>query len=117
MYGRKYETIKIHVLKKAEYSKWKVKMLMYLEATDHDYLDRIYDGPYIPKKLVGQTETVPKHYIQKTKSEWTPEEKAQILKEAKVKNILHSSLDVVMSNRVIACSSAKEIWDSLETQC
>lgn len=113
----KYESIKIHVLKKAEYSTWRVKMLMYLEATDPDYLDRINDGPYIPKRLVSQTDTVPEHYVQKTKKEWTPEEKAEVLRDAKVKNILHNSLDAVMSNRVIACRTAKEIWDTLETQC
>ena len=92
-------------------------MLMYLEATDPDYLDRIYDGPYVPKRLVARTEELPEHYVQKIKTEWTTEEKTQVLKDAKVKNILHNSLDVVMSNRVIACTTAKEIWETLETQC
>ena len=40
-----------------------------------------------------------------------------MLKDAKVRNILHNSLDSVMSNRVIAYKTAKEIWDALETQC
>ncbi|XP_074323902.1 uncharacterized protein LOC141660816 [Apium graveolens] len=39
-----------------------------------------------------------------------------MLKDAKIRNILHNSLDNVMSNRVIACKTAKEIWDALETQ-
>ena len=113
----KYESIKIPVLKRTEYTTWRVRMLMYLEATDPSYLDRINEGPYIPKRLVSQTETVPEHYVPKVKSEYSQEEKAEILKEAKVKNILHNSLDAVMSNRVIACKTAKEIWDTLETQC
>lgn len=85
MYGRKYETIKIHVLKKAEYSKWKVKMLMYLEAADLEYLDMMNDGSYVPKKMVLLTPTVPEHYIIRDKKEWTPEEKAEVLKNAKVR--------------------------------
>ncbi|KAK1360650.1 hypothetical protein POM88_045124 [Heracleum sosnowskyi] len=113
----KYESMKILILKKTEYPTWKVKMLMYLDAMDPDYLDRIRDGPYIPTRIVAQTNTVPEHYVVKVKSEWTPEEKADVLRDAKIKNILHNSLDVVVSNRVIACKSAKEIWDTLETQC
>ncbi|KAL8094142.1 hypothetical protein AgCh_035852 [Apium graveolens] len=53
----------------------------------------------------------------KEKSEWTPEEKVAMLKDAKVRNILHNSLDSVMSNRVIAYKTAKEICDALKTQC
>ncbi|KAK1358784.1 hypothetical protein POM88_043258 [Heracleum sosnowskyi] len=113
----KYESMKIPILKISEYPTWRVKMLMYLEAMDPDYLDRILDGPYIPTKFVERTDTVPEHYVVKGKSEWTPEEKAHVLREPKIKNILHNSLDAVMSNRVIACKSSKEIWDTLETQC
>ena len=90
---------------------------MYLEATDPSYLERINEGPYVPKRLVSQTETVPEHYVPKVKSKYSLEEKAEVLKKAKVKNILHNSLDTIMSNRVIACKTAKEIWDTLETQC
>ncbi|KAK1394762.1 hypothetical protein POM88_013818 [Heracleum sosnowskyi] len=113
----KYESMKIPILKKSEYPAWRVKMMMYLEAMDPDYLDKIRDGPYIPTRIIERTETVFEHYVVKAKSEWTPEEKAHVLREPKIKNILHSSLDSVMSNRVIACKSAKEIWDTLETQC
>ena len=39
------------------------------------------------------------------------------MKDVKVKTIVHNSLDHVMSNRVIACRTAKEIWDTVEVQC
>ena len=117
----KYEHIRIPVLKKSDYSTWKVKMLMFLEATDPDFIDRINDGPHEPKKLVPAAVvdgiTVPEHYVAKDKFEWTSEEKIDVLKDAKVKNILHNSLDEVLSNRVITCKTAKEIWDALEVQC
>ncbi|KAL8120134.1 hypothetical protein AgCh_017316 [Apium graveolens] len=40
-----------------------------------------------------------------------------IAKDAKVRHLLHSAIDNVMSNRVINCKTAKEIWDALETRC
>ena len=117
----KYENIRIPVLNKSEYTTWKVKILMFLEATDPDFLDRINDGPHEPKKLVSAAVvdgiTVPEHYVAKDKFEWTSEEKADVLKDTKVKNILHNSLDDVLSNRVITCKTSKEIWDALEVQC
>ena len=117
MSGNKYENFKILVLKKTEYSSWRVKMLMYLEASDPDYIDKINDGPYLPRKIVPHTATEPKHFIFKEKSEWFPEDKIKALKNVKVKTILHNSLDHVMSNRVITCRTTKEIWDALEIQC
>ena len=88
-------------------------MLMFLEATDPDFLDRINDGPHEPKKLVLATVvdgiTIPEQYVAKDRFEWTSEEKTDVLTDAKVKNILHNSLDEVLSNRVITCKIAKEI--------
>lgn len=92
-------------------------MLMYLETADPDFIDRITNGPHVPKKRVPQEGTTLEHYLDKMKAEMTQEEKLEVLKDATVKNILHNSLDVVMSNRVIACKTSKEIWDTLEVQC
>ena len=117
MFGNKYENFKILVLKKTEYSTWRVNMLMYLEASDPDYIDRINDRPYLPRKIVPQTATKPEHFIIKEKSEWSPEDKIEVLKDVKVKTILHNIVDHVMSNMVIACRTTKEIWDALEIQC
>ena len=74
-------------------------MLMYLEASDPDYIDRINDGPYLPRKIVPQIATEPEQFIIKEKSEWSPEDKIEDMKDVKVKTILHNSLDHVMSNR------------------
>ncbi|XP_074374229.1 uncharacterized protein LOC141714618 [Apium graveolens] len=57
------------------------------------------------------------NYAIKEKSKWSDPEKAAMFKDAKVRNILHNSLNNVMSNRVISCKTTKEIWDALETQC
>ena len=117
----KYETVRVPVLKKDEYSTWKVKMLLALEATDVDYLDRIREGPIVPKKIVPAHQEegveIPDDFIPKLKSEWTDDEKTAVLKDAKVRNLLHNGLDPVMSNIVIACKTAKQVWDTLEIQC
>ena len=96
-------------------------MILALEATDVDYLDRILVGPYVPMKLVSAHQEdgveIPENYVPKIKSEWNAEEKTEVLKDAKVRNLLHNGRDPVMSNRVIACKTAKQIWDTLEIQC
>ena len=117
MSRNKYENFKIPVPKKTEYSTWRVKMLMYLEDLNPDYIDKINDGPYLSRKIVLQTSTEPERFMLKEKNEWSPEEKIEVLKDVKVKTIMHNNLDHVMSNRVIACKLAKEIWDALEIQC
>ena len=55
--------------------------------------------------------------IPKEKKDYTPEDISSINKDAKVKHYLHSALDNAMSNRVIGCKTAKEIWDALEIRC
>ncbi|XP_074342657.1 uncharacterized protein LOC141680289 [Apium graveolens] len=92
-------------------------MLMFLEAIDDAYVEIIKYGPPYPMKYVPMLPDVHEHYTRKEKSKWSDAEKALMLKDAKVRNILHNSLDNVMFNRVIACKTVKEIWDALETQC
>lgn len=57
MSGNKYES-----------NSWKVKMSKFLEATNHEYLGRIYDGPFILSKIAPATPDVSEHYIRKEKS-------------------------------------------------
>ncbi|MGI4673300.1 hypothetical protein ACR2XN_27920, partial [Klebsiella pneumoniae] len=45
------------------------------------------------------------------------EDFSSIAKDAKVRHLLHSALDNVMSNKVINCTTAKDIWDALEVRC
>ncbi|XP_074323489.1 uncharacterized protein LOC141660404 [Apium graveolens] len=117
MSGSKYESIKIPIRKKADYSTWRVKMLMFSEAIDDAYVDIIKRGPPYPMEVVAMTPDFPEHYVRKEKSKWSDPEKDSMLKDAKVRNIIHNSLDNVMFNRVITCKTSKEIWDALETQC
>lgn len=100
----RYETTTVPKIRVSEYPRWKVKMVMFLEATDLEYLDMIYDGPFVPSKLVPETPGVPEHYIPKEKKDWTAEDKTSMIKDAKVRNLLHNSLANVISKRVIRCN-------------
>ena len=113
----RYESIRVPILRASEYPIWKVKMAMFLEATDPEYLERIYEGPHMPTKLSVAVADQPARVVPKDKSEYTSEDIQSIAKDARVRHLLHSALDNVMSNRVIACKTAKDIWDALETRC
>ncbi|KAL8088815.1 hypothetical protein AgCh_038556 [Apium graveolens] len=113
----RYETIRVPILRPSEYAIWKVRMTMFLEATDPEYLDRIKEGPHKPTKLAVAVAGEAAKTVPKEKSDYTAEDIASIAKDAKVRHLLHSAIDNVMSNRVINCKTAKEIWDALETRC
>ncbi|KAL8091792.1 hypothetical protein AgCh_034159 [Apium graveolens] len=78
---------------------------------------RINDGPYKPTKLSVAVVDQPVKTIPKEKGDYIPEDISSIAKDARVRNLLHSAIDNVMSNKVIGCNTAKEIWDALETRC
>ena len=113
----RYETIRVPILRPSEYAIWKVRMTMFLEATDPEYLDRINEGPHKPTKLTVVVTGEAAKSVPKEKSDYTAEDIASIAKDVKVRHLLHSAIDNVMSNRVINCKTAKEIWDALETRC
>ena len=110
--GNKYEGIRIPILKKTEYSTWRVKMLMFLEATDPDYIDTINDGPYIPTKLVGayteNGKSVPEHYVMKEKKEWGAEDKATILKDAKSRTFFIIVLTLLCPTELLDANRQKK---------
>ncbi|KAL8127829.1 hypothetical protein AgCh_014672 [Apium graveolens] len=113
----RYETIRVPILRPSEYPIWKVRMTMFLEATDPEYLDRIKEGPHKPTKLAVAVAGEAAKTVPKERGDYTAEDIASIAKDAKVRHLLHSAIDNVMSNRVINCKTAKEIWDALETRC
>ena len=93
----------------------------HLRATDVDYLDTIRDGPFVPTKLIPamtvDDKIVEEHMVDKSKVEWTKEDKENVLKDAKVINILFNSLDSVLTNYVLSYKTAKEVWDRLQVHC
>ncbi|KAL8104464.1 hypothetical protein AgCh_028619 [Apium graveolens] len=102
---------------KAQSSLLKGEDDLFPEATDPEYLDRIKEGPHKPTKLAVAVAGEAAKTVSKEKSDYTAEDIASIAKDAKVRHLLHSAIDNVMSNRVINCKTVKEIWDALETRC
>ncbi|KAL8108679.1 hypothetical protein AgCh_024951 [Apium graveolens] len=82
----RYEANKVPILKIHEYPIWKVRMAMWLEATDPEYLRRIYDGPHKPMKVVVSLIGEPNKMIDKDRKEYTPEDILSIMKDAKRNN-------------------------------
>ncbi|KAL8101029.1 hypothetical protein AgCh_033056 [Apium graveolens] len=74
-------------------------------------------GPQKPTKLSVVVAGELAKSVPKEKSDYTAEDISSIAKDAKVRHLLHSAIDNVMSNRVINCKTAKEIWDASETRC
>ncbi|KAL8091834.1 hypothetical protein AgCh_034188 [Apium graveolens] len=81
------------------------------------HLDKINEVPHKPTKLSVIVADQPTQTVPKEKSDYTAEDISSIAKDAKVRYLLHSAIDNVMSNRVINYKTAKEIWDALETRC
>ncbi|KAL8114593.1 hypothetical protein AgCh_021454 [Apium graveolens] len=99
LYSIRYETIRVPILRPSEYPIWKVKMAMFLEATDPEYLDRINEGSYKPTKLSVAVADQPTKSIPKEKGDYTAEDISSIAKDARVRHLLYSAIDNVMSNR------------------
>ncbi|KAL8133227.1 hypothetical protein AgCh_008622 [Apium graveolens] len=70
----RYEAIRVPILKPSEYPIWKVRMTMFLEATDPEYLDRIHEGPHKPTKLVVVVAGEVAKSVPKEKSDYTAED-------------------------------------------
>ena len=121
MSGNKDGNSKIPMLKSNEYTQWRVKMMHHIEATNIDYLDKIKDGPMfhqnwcLPWLLMQRF--LEEHMVDKSKAEWNKEDKENVLKDAKVRNILFNSLDDVLTNYVLSCKTASEIWNRLQVHC
>ncbi|KAL8098729.1 hypothetical protein AgCh_031462 [Apium graveolens] len=91
----RYETIRVPILRPSE----------------------INEGPHKPTKLSVIVADQPAKTILKEKGEYTAEDISSIAKDARVRHLLHSVIDNVMSNMVINCKTSKKIWDALETRC
>ena len=89
-------------------------------SMDEAYVECIEHGPHIPMKpntSIAQEPAGAPSTIPKLHSEWTPEDIVAVHKEKKAMNILFNGLDSDMFDNVINCSTAKEIWDTVQTIC
>ena len=84
-------------------------MEMFIKSVDINLWDIITDGDHIPSRenAQGIQELIPK-------AEWSVDDRTKIQSCAKAKYLLTCALSKSEYNKVMSCTTAKEIWDRLE---
>ncbi len=90
------------------YTYWKARMRIFIQALDYELWYIITRGPHTPTISIEGT------IIPKPEMDWNENDRRLAQLNAKGINILYCSLDVSEFNRISRCISAKEIWDKLE---
>ena len=92
----------------SNYTYWKARMKIFIQALNYDMWSIIVNGPHTPTKIIDGVESA------KSEKEWDEVDKKMAQLNAKAMNVLYCALDANEFNRISTCSSAKEIWDRLE---
>ncbi|XP_042984783.1 uncharacterized protein LOC122313675, partial [Carya illinoinensis] len=90
------------------YSFWKVRMRIFLQAQGREIWKCIVNGPYIPTKVVGGVK------VKKEEEEFDREDDRLYTLNLTAMNLLYNALNGNEFNRIMNCATAKEIWDNLE---
>ena len=86
---------------------WKIRMKAHLEAQGEEIWDAVQNGPFVPVTVVNGVGS------SKPKTTWDDDDKKKVLYDKKAINLLQSALSMDEFFRVSACTTAKEIWDTL----
>ncbi|GAV73189.1 DUF4219 domain-containing protein/UBN2 domain-containing protein [Cephalotus follicularis] len=91
------------------YSDWKAKMTIFIQALDFNLWDIIIDGPELPHIILQEgIKTL------KPRSSYTDDDRKKVQLNAKAKHVIICALNSNEFNRVSSCATAKEMWDRLE---
>ncbi|GAV67625.1 DUF4219 domain-containing protein [Cephalotus follicularis] len=90
------------------YSHWKAKMTIFIQALDFNLWDIIIDGPELPH-IISQEgiKTL------KPRSSYTDDDRKKVQLNAKAKHVIICALNSNEFNRVSSCATAKVMWDRL----
>ncbi|KAK9006223.1 hypothetical protein V6N11_035268 [Hibiscus sabdariffa] len=91
------------------YSYWKNHMKLFIKSNDYQVWDVVEDGPFIPSKREGD------RFIPKTKVEITDEDRRRMQINDKAMHMMFCALGPDEYAKMSSCTSAKEIWNKLET--
>lgn len=92
----------------SNYAYWKAKMKIYLQSIDYNLWLIVTKGPYIPMKKVDNVDKP------KLEEEYDENEMKKCSLNAKAINCMYCALSKDEFNRISMCSSAQEIWNTLE---
>jgi len=87
-------------------------MQIFIEAIDLNIWEAIEIGPYVTSIIDGSTSTNRK--IEKPRDKWSEEDRRRVQYNLKAKNIITSTLEIDEYFRISNCTSAKEMWDTLQ---
>ena len=91
-----------------DYVYQKTRMTAFLKCEAEEVWDAVGTGLYIPIKTVDGKEVL------KPKDEWSAHEKEMVRYNNKAMHILFCALRKMQFNKVQRCSTAHEIWRTLE---
>ncbi|XP_073219611.1 uncharacterized protein [Cicer arietinum] len=94
----------------SDYYFWKNKMQLFLKSQDTGMWRIITDGDFIPR--VDQDDS---NSTMKKETDWTTDDKNKVLLNSKAQLFLSCALSREESERVDECTTAKEVWDTLQT--
>ncbi|GAV69358.1 DUF4219 domain-containing protein/UBN2 domain-containing protein [Cephalotus follicularis] len=91
------------------YSHWKGKMMIFIQAIDFNLWDIIIDGPEL-------THTISKDGVKtlKPRSLYTDDDRKMVRLNAKAKHVMICAINSNEFNTVSSCATTKEMWDRLE---
>ncbi|KAL4283883.1 hypothetical protein GQ457_16G021370 [Hibiscus cannabinus] len=91
------------------YPYWKNHMRLFVKPNDYLLLDVIEDGPSIPMKIEGDK------LVANVKHEMTDEERRKLQVNDNALHMLFCAHGMDMYSNILSCTSAKEVWDTLDT--
>ena len=75
MSSQKIGSIKVPPFKRENYSMWKMKMILFMKASNPSYMDILAKEPHVPMKTVADETTRVEKTIPKTRADMTEKEK------------------------------------------
>ena len=102
-------TTKPPLLDGTNYAYWKVRMIAFFRAVDHQSWDIVVNEYSDPTIIVdGQTKLKPK-------AQWTADEKTKSNCNNKAINAIYNGITPAEFQRISTCPNAKATWDLLQT--
>lgn len=121
MSTQKIGNIKIPRFDKDNYNLWKMKMMLFMKATNPMFLEILKNGPFIPLEEVpastSGTVTILASYKPKDPSKWNDTEKEKVALDSHLQLIIIDSMELSMFVNIAAYTTAKEVWENIEILC
>lgn len=109
---------KIPMFDRDHYEEWVLRMKLYLESVNPEYLEVLDKGKFVPMVVVPEhTEgdvIIPQRSEPKKVADFSDADKEQMALDTCVRQTLMESLDHEMFNVVKGLNTAKKIWDKIE---